>query len=115
MIPLGVSIHPLGKVAAMAYEQGERYYWFVDKDDVTLMPADVVEPMYECCASAQIEARLRVPATCSELVALLGKPDPQVRALLYQLRKQGRVARLDRCVSVSSRRGRKREFLWAAA
>jgi len=43
-IPLGTIVKHWGKVAAVGYISGERYYWLVDKrGSVSMMPADTVE------------------------------------------------------------------------
>lgn len=61
-----------------------------------------------------IVLRLSLPATPTELAATLGKPVHLMRAYCYQLRRQGRVCRLDRSLPVGSKRGRNREYLWMA-
>ena len=115
MVPLNVTIHPYGKVSAILNEGGERYYMLIDKQrDVALMPADVIEPLYAGSVSARVEARLRVPCTCEELAVSFDITLPVMRAYLYQLRKQGRVVRLDKRVPRQGR-GPKGEYLWRAA
>lgn len=43
-IPLGTIVKPWGKVAAVSFRDGERYYMLVNKQkDVALMPASTVE------------------------------------------------------------------------
>lgn len=62
-----------------------------------------------------IERRLCVPATPTELSALLGLPVRNIRCHLYQLRAKGRVEQLDRAIPANHRpdgRGRKWERLW---
>jgi hypothetical protein len=56
--------------------------------------------------SKQIVRRLCVPATPTELAAVLGKTPRLMCAMLYQLREQGRVQKLDRKVG--------RQTLWMA-
>lgn len=41
-IPLGTAVKPWGTVASVAYLQGERYYFFVEKG-VAMIPASIVE------------------------------------------------------------------------
>ena len=41
---LGTFVKPYGKIAAISFRDGERYYILVDKrGGVALMPADVIE------------------------------------------------------------------------
>ena len=42
---LGEIVKPWGKIAAVGFLNGERYYWLIDLEDesVSMMPADVVE------------------------------------------------------------------------
>jgi hypothetical protein len=48
MIPLGAYLKPYGKCGMIGNISGERYYWFTQKDkSVSMIPASVVEPMYE--------------------------------------------------------------------
>jgi hypothetical protein len=49
VIPIGTQVKPYGEVSAVGMTGGERYYWFVDKSDraVSMMPASVIEPMFE--------------------------------------------------------------------
>jgi len=47
MIPMDAELKPYGKVGMIGSLSGERYYWFVDGNAVAMMPASVVEPMYE--------------------------------------------------------------------
>jgi hypothetical protein len=43
-LSLGTFVMPWGKVAAVGFIEGERYYWLTSHDgDVSMMPADVVE------------------------------------------------------------------------
>lgn len=60
----------------------------------------------------QICDRLRVPATPTELAALLGKPVPWIRASLHTLKQAGKVKQLDRSVPSQGKRGRRLERLW---
>lgn len=44
-IPLGTFVMPFGKVEAITYTGGERYYMMIGHDGATaLMPASVIEP-----------------------------------------------------------------------
>jgi len=44
MLKLGTVVKPYGKVSAVGFISGERYYWFVDKyGSVAMMPASAVE------------------------------------------------------------------------
>lgn len=61
-----------------------------------------------------IAMRLRIPATPSEIAHSARVPLRSVRAILYQLRDQGRAIRLDRRVPKASPRGRQWEYLWSA-
>lgn len=43
-IEIGANVEPWGKVAAIGFLQGERYYWFIGKDDVvSMIPASTAE------------------------------------------------------------------------
>lgn len=44
VVPLGTFVHPLGKIGAVGFIGGERYYWTVGHDGaVGMMPAHTVE------------------------------------------------------------------------
>lgn len=43
-LKIGAVVKPYGKIAAIGWLQGERYYWLIDKyGTVSMMPAFVVE------------------------------------------------------------------------
>lgn len=43
-IEIGANVEPWGKVAAIGFLQGERYYWFIGKDEVvSMIPASAAE------------------------------------------------------------------------
>lgn len=49
-LPLGTMVSPWRMVSAVTSRGGERYYMFTDPDgcrDVSLMPASLVEEVYE--------------------------------------------------------------------
>jgi hypothetical protein len=68
----------------------------------------------EVTLSNSICMRARIPATATELAAALERPVHVVRAMLYQLRQQGRVERLQQRVPHHNRntKGPKTESLW---
>jgi hypothetical protein len=42
--PLGQIVKPWGKIGAIGFVKGERYYFLIDREgSVSMMPADVVE------------------------------------------------------------------------
>lgn len=43
IIPIGTIVKPWGKVVAIGFTKGERYYWFVDDNCVSMIPAFMVE------------------------------------------------------------------------
>lgn len=48
IVPLGTIVKPWGRVAAVGFTGGERYYWLIDEHEtVSMMPASVVEPRYK--------------------------------------------------------------------
>ena len=54
LVPLGTQIKPYGKVAAVGYV-GERYYWLrKGRNCVSMMPADVIEPLYAAHLLAEV-------------------------------------------------------------
>jgi len=42
IIPLGTIVKPWGKVAAVGWTGGERYYWFIKDNSVSMIPWTVV-------------------------------------------------------------------------
>jgi hypothetical protein len=62
--------------------------------------------------SDSIVSRLSVPCTPSETASIFGISLKLARAYLYQLRRQGRMSRLDRRVPKANPRGRQWEYLW---
>ena len=47
-IPLDTEVPPYGKVAAVGFKDGERFYMFVDEGGgVTLMPGDLMRELEE--------------------------------------------------------------------
>jgi hypothetical protein len=49
-LPLGTTVRPYGKISAISYRGGERYYMFTRASgkDVSLVPADIIERAYLC-------------------------------------------------------------------
>lgn len=44
-MPLGTYVHPYGKVGAVAFLGGERYYFLSEGNGVSMIPAFMLEPM----------------------------------------------------------------------
>lgn len=59
----------------------------------------------------RVYRRLAVPCTPTELAAILKRPVKIIRSTLFDLKDQGRVARMDRTVKREHVRG-PAEFLW---
>lgn len=47
MIPLGATLDPYGKCTAVRDIKSEKYYYFETEHSIAMLPASVVEPMYE--------------------------------------------------------------------
>ncbi len=47
MIPLDTEVKPYGKVQMIGYTGGERYYWLVNDYSVSMLPASLIEHVYE--------------------------------------------------------------------
>ncbi len=53
IVPLGTVVKPWGKVSAVGFTGGERYYWLIDEHGtVSMMPASLIEPTAEARRSA---------------------------------------------------------------
>ena len=47
LLPVGRRVEPYGKIAAVGSIEGERYYWFVEGNGVSMMPAFMIGELVE--------------------------------------------------------------------
>jgi hypothetical protein len=45
IVPIGTKVKPYGRIDAVGFIRGERYYWLSEGNSIAMMPAELIEPM----------------------------------------------------------------------